>query len=266
MGELLALAERRVERLLPKRDELERDAANVAEPPSFAEALRCQSVAVIAEVKRRSPSKGDLNAGLSAGPRAAAYARGGAAAISVLTEPTRFGGSTDDLREAVIAAGVPVLRKDFLVHEIQILEARAAGASAVLLIARALSPRSLVALVNAARLHGVEPLVEVRDETELARAIDTGARVIGVNARNLETLIINPGLPHKLVALVPGELITVAESGIRDRADVEALALSGADAVLVGSVLSAASDPVQAVRDLASVPRVGRPAASDVRK
>lgn len=258
LGELVDLAAARVELLLPRRRELEREAGGRPAGRAFADALRDRSVSIIAEIKRRSPSKGDVNTTLVAGDRAAAYVRGGAAAISVLTEPSRFGGSVDDLLEVVNSAPVPVLRKDFIVHEVQILESRATGASAVLLIARALAPGSLIALVRAARTHGIEPLVEVRDRDELARAVDCGADVIGVNARNLETLIIDEELPHELLGHVPRELIAVAESGIRDRAAVEALARAGADAVLVGSALSVAQEPEQAVSDLAGVARVRR--------
>ena len=213
---------------------------------------------MIAEIKRRSPSKGDLDPAIRAGERASSYARGGAAAISVLTEPSRFAGSTNDLREVADAVSVPVLRKDFIVHEIQILEALAAGAAAILLIARALEPAAMLALVNAARAYGVEPLVEVRTASELARAVDSGATVIGVNARDLETLIIDHELVTKLLPGVPADLIAVAESGMSDRASIEAVALAGADAVLVGSSLSLAAEPERAVRDLADVERKGR--------
>lgn len=249
------MAEGRIARLLPKRRELEQAAANAPDAPSFLDALRGTAVSVIAEVKRRSPSKGDLDPKLRAGDRAAAYVSGGAAAISVLTEPARFGGSADDLREAVAAVRAPVLRKDFIVHEVQILETRAMGAAAVLLIARALAPSTLDMLVRAARGHSLEPLVEVRSRDELERAVRAGATAIGVNARDLETLVVDDSVPQELLGLVPREVIAIGESGIRDRAAVEALALAGADAVLVGSVLSVARDPEEAVRALAGVSR-----------
>jgi indole-3-glycerol phosphate synthase len=255
LGELLELTDARIGRLLPKRRELERAAADAPVAASFLGALHGTAVSVIAEVKRRSPSMGDLDPTLRAGERAAAYVRGGAAAISVLTEPTRFGGSVDDLREVVAAAGVPVLRKDFIVHEVQVLETRALGAAAVLLIARALAPSTLDMLVRAARAHAVEPLVEVRSGVELERAVRAGATAIGVNARDLETLVVDDSVPREILALVPRDAIAIGESGIRDRAAVEALALAGADGVLVGSALSVARDPEQAVRDLAGVPR-----------
>ena len=213
---------------------------------------------MIAEVKRRSPSRGDLDPALVAADRAAAYERGGAVAISVLTEPSRFGGSPGDLSDVVAAVELPVLRKDFIVDELQILEARALGASAVLLIARALAPGTLLRLIGAARAHAVEPLVEVRTRDELARALDGGAQVIGVNARDLESLVVDRRVPLELIPHVPGGCVAVAESGIGDRAGVEAAARAGADAVLIGSALSTARDPAQAVRDLAGVARVGR--------
>ena len=243
---------------MAERPAFERAAAERERAPGFADALSGPAVAVIAEIKRRSPSQGDLDSGIRAGERAASYVRGGAAAISVLTEPSRFAGTTDDLREVAGAVSVPVLRKDFIVHEVQIVEARAAGAAAVLLIARALEPAAMLALINACRVHDVEPLVEVRTASELERAVDCGATVIGVNARDLETLVIDNELVTKLLPRVPPGLIAVAESGLRDRASVEAVARAGADAVLVGSSLSVAAEPQRAVRDLTGVARTGR--------
>ena len=254
----MRLAEGRVEALVSRADELERLAADQAPARSFAAALACPTVGVIAEVKRRSPSRGDLNPGLVASELAAAYERGGAAAISVLTEPSHFRGFPADLSDVAATVALPVLRKDFVVHEIQILESRALGASAVLLIARALEPRALARLIAAARAHGIEPLVEVRTRGELARALDGGAHMIGVNARDLETLAVDPNVPLELLAQVPGGIIAIAESGISDRAGVEAVARAGADAVLVGSALSTARDPERSVRGLAGVARVNR--------
>ena len=233
-------------------------AATDAPGPSFRDALARGTVAVIAEVKRRSPSRGEINAAMSASGQAVAYERGGAAAISVLTEPRHFGGSLDDLRAVRAAVGLPVLRKDFLVDEVQLLEARAAGASAALLIARALPPAALSRLASAARALGVEPLVEIRDEAELDRALACDARVIGVNHRDLETLAIDPAVGDRLLPRVPSSCIAIAESGVRSAADVARAARAGADAVLVGSALSGSSDPAGAVRALASVQRSGR--------
>lgn len=238
--------------------ELERGAAESSEVPSFAGALRGSTVAVIAEVKRRSPSKGDINGDISAASQAAAFARGGAAAISVLTEPEHFGGSLADVQEAGAATSLPILRKDFLVDELQLLEARRAGAAAALLIARALSPESLLRLAAFARDVGLEPLVEVRSEAELDRALAAGARVVGVNTRDLETLAMEPAVRERLIPLIPAGCIAVAESGILGAGDVELAARLGADAVLVGSSLSAAADPASAVRALTGVPRSAR--------
>jgi indole-3-glycerol phosphate synthase len=237
---------------------LERDLAAAPETPGFRDALLRECVAVIAEVKRRSPSKGEINAALSAADQARAYEAGGAAAISVLTEPAHFAGSLRDLREASGAVAIPVLRKDFLVDELQLMEARAAGASAVLLIARALSPATLARLYGFARELGLESLVEVRSRSELDRALEIGAGVIGVNERDLETLEMDPAVRERLIPGIPRSVAVVAESGIRSVEDVERVAELGADAVLVGSSLSASATPESDVRALASVPRVGR--------
>lgn len=216
------------------------------------------AVAVIAEVKRRSPSKGVINAGIDAGAQAAAYEAGGAAAISVLTEPERFGGSLDDIRAANAASRLAILRKDFITHRVQLVEARLAGASAVLLIARALEPERLVGLAGEARALGLAVLAEVRTEDELEVALSVPGAIIGVNNRDLETLVIEPEVGARLVPLVPSDRIAVYESGVRTRADVERAAGLGADAVLVGSVLSGAADAATAVRSLIGVPRVPR--------
>ena len=224
----------------------------------MAEALRRVDVAVIAEVKRRSPSKGSINPTISAPVQARSYAEGGAAAISVLTEPEHFGGSSADLRKVRAAVRIPVLKKDFHVDPLQAVEARAIGASAMLLIARALGPGALETMVRAARDAGVEPLIEVRDEAELERALTAGTDMIGVNNRNLETLVIEAGTATRLIPLIPAGIVAVAESGVSQRADVDAVAAAGADAVLVGSAISAAPDPRDAVRRLVGVRRVSR--------
>jgi indole-3-glycerol phosphate synthase len=261
LGGIVAEAYERVDRLRSDRGliaALERDAANAQLPPAFRAALRQPMVSVIAEVKRRSPSKGSINPSLSAAAQAAAYVRGGAAAVSVLTEPVHFGGSLDDLRQARATVAVPLLRKDFHVDELQLLEARAAGASAALLIARALPPDTLRRLVASALSMELEPLVEVRSTIELERAVAAGARVIGVNNRDLETLEIDPEVGDTIVRIIPAECIAIAESGVRGVADVERAASAGADAVLVGSSVSASADPTAAVKGLTGVPRSGR--------
>lgn len=226
--------------------------------PDFVAALRGEHVKVIAEVKRRSPSRGEINTRLHSASRAVEYEHGGAAAISVLTEPTHFGGSEQDLRDVSAAVRLPILRKDFIIDEAQIIEARALGASAVLLIARALPPDELRGLAEAARHWHVEPLIEVRNEQELDAALAAGARAVGVNNRNLETLDVDPGVVDRLLPAVPADIVAIAESGMGTRSDVERAAASGADAVLVGSALSVAPDAATAVRMLATVQRRGR--------
>ena len=273
LGSLVAAAVLRVEALHPRRAAIERSASAAPTPPEFAAALAARTgtvasgsstpartLAIIAEIKRRSPSKGQLAPDLHASERAAGYVAGGAAAISVLTEPERFGGSLDDLREVSATVPVPVLRKDFIIAPIQLCEARALGASAALLIARALDPRQLIMLVAAARGAGIEPLVEIRDERELGHALAAGARVIGVNNRNLETLEVDPGTAARVIPLIPTGIIAIAESGVTTRRDAEAAAAIGADAILVGSALSLASDGAAAVRALAGVARGHRAA------
>jgi indole-3-glycerol phosphate synthase len=225
---------------------------------SFSGALRGRTVGVVAEVKRRSPSKGWINPAMSAVEQARAYERGGAAAISVLTEPDHFGGSVEDLVAVRDSVRLPILKKDFHVEPIQLLEAKALGASAALLIARALSPTSFTEMIDAANELQLEVLVEVRDEDELSRALAAGARVIGINNRNLETLVIDATTSERLLGLLPQSVVAIAESGVTTRADVERLAGAGADAVLVGSAVSAASDPAAAVRELSTVTRIAR--------
>ncbi len=215
-------------------------------------------MAVIAEVKRRSPSKGVLDESLDAGVRAAEYALGGAAALSILTEPSEFGGSLDDLFAARRAVAIPLLRKDFIVDEAQLLEARLAGASAVLLIARALPAARFFELAAEARSVGLEVLLEVRDERELERALGVPEGMVGVNNRNLETLVVDDAVSERLLRLVPPERTAVYESGVQDAAGVRRAAALGADAILVGSALSMTRSPVDAVRGLTGVPRNAR--------
>jgi indole-3-glycerol phosphate synthase len=258
LGAIVAEAAQRVEALRSRTAELAAQARDVAPPAAFAAALRGSHVAVIAEVKRRSPSKGWINPRLSAAAQAAAYRTGGAAAVSVLTEPAHFGGSTDDLVAVRREAGLPALKKDFHVDPVQLLEAKAAGASAALLIVRALSHDALTRMAHAAGELELECLVEVRDAEELDRALAIGATVIGVNSRNLETLAIDSAAAERLIGQIPNMIVAVAESGVSSREDVERLARTGVDAVLVGSAVSAASDPATAVRQLTGVSRSAR--------
>jgi indole-3-glycerol phosphate synthase len=260
LGQIVAETGARVAELRRRRKALEAAAVTGRRIPSLAAALRRDDVGVIAELKRRSPSHGAINAGLLPGPQAADYVAGGAAAISVLTEPRHFGGSADDLAAVRTATDVPLLKKDFHVDPVQLIEARALGASAVLLIARAIDPRTLEALVAEADALGLEALVEVRTEAELERALRTATQVIGINCRDLESLTMDFGVTERLVPLVPPDRVAVAESGIRSRSDVEQAAACGADAVLVGSSVSAASDAAAAVRALTGVRRVSRAA------
>ena len=210
--------------------------------PSFSAALRRDNVAVIAEIKRRSPSKGAINPDIVASVQARLYADGGAAALSVLTEPTSFGGHNEDIGLAR-EAGLPILKKDFHVSEVQLAEALALGASAALIIVRAIDPVRLAALADFARGIQLELLFEVRDEKELAKALKVGASMIGVNNRNLETLVIERDTVSRILPLIPSSCIGIAESGYATVADIETAAQAGADAVLIGSALSASPDP-----------------------
>ncbi|MDQ6830854.1 MAG: indole-3-glycerol-phosphate synthase, partial [Gemmatimonadota bacterium] len=204
------------------------------------------------------PTKGDIRPAMDAAAQARAYERGGAAAISVLTEPDHFGGTLADLESVREAVMLPILRKDFLVDPLQLFEARLVGASAALIIARAVHPDEARDLLSAAREIGLDVLFEVRDERELEIGLGAGAKIIGVNNRDLESLEITDGHAERLIPLVPPELTAVAESGVRSAEDVRRAAAAGAEAVLVGSILSAASDPAAALAALTTVPRVLR--------
>jgi indole-3-glycerol phosphate synthase len=258
LGELTAAAELRANALYEHGASLELAAREAPKVASFVDALRGGTVAVIAELKRRSPSKGSINEGLDVAARAAEYSTAGAAALSVLTEPVRFGGSIEDLRTVHAAVRLPLLRKDFIVDRMQLLEARVCGASAVLLIARALPRAARFRLAEDARVLGLDVLLEVRDEIELNDALYLEHAVIGINNRNLETLAIDDAVSARLLPLVPANRIAVYESGVSNRADVERAAALGADAVLVGSSLSSALDGGNAVAKLAGVKRQPR--------
>ena len=258
LGAIVAEAELRAAAIAKHTGSLEQRAAARPVARSLRGALRGASVALLTEVKRQSPSKGAIAKGLDAVVQARAYATGGAAGLSILTEPKHFGGSVDDLRDVVRASALPVLKKDFHVRPAQLLEARAEGASAALLIARAVSPERLAELMTVGRELGLELLVEVRDEAELELALSLDATMIGVNNRNLETLVIDPGTAERLIPRIPADVIAIAESGVSSLADVERYATVGADAVLVGSSLSAAADPAAATLALGGVPRVDR--------
>jgi len=225
--------------------------AQAAPPALDAEAvLRRPGLSLIAEVKRASPSKGALAEIPDPAALAAAYVAGGAGAVSVLTEGRRFHGSLADLDAVRAAVDVPVLRKDFMVEPYQIWEARAHGADLVLLIVAALSDVELTELLTLATTLGMTALVEVHDEEEVARAAGCGARVVGVNARDLRTLEVDPATFGRLAPLVPDAAVRVAESGVAGPADAARYAAEGADAVLVGEALVRDGDPTAAARDL----------------
>ncbi|MXG88511.1 indole-3-glycerol phosphate synthase TrpC [Nocardioides flavescens] len=227
--------------------------ADVDPPRDPMPALRGAGSSVIAEVKRRSPSKGALADIPDPASLAARYAAGGAAAISVLTEERRFGGSLADLRAVRAAVDTPLLRKDFTVEPYQVLEARAHGADLVLLIVAALDDDTLRRLHDLAGELGLAALVEVHDEAETGRAVALGAELVGVNARNLKTLEIDPDAFGRLAPLVPDDRVKVAESGIFAPADVERYVGEGARAVLVGEALVKDGDPEAAVRAMTGI-------------
>ncbi|MSP16129.1 MAG: indole-3-glycerol phosphate synthase TrpC [Myxococcales bacterium] len=229
------------------------EAAREAPPPrSLAKALYRGSgpPRAIAEVKRASPSAGPIRPGADAAAIAREYASAGAAAVSVLTDARFFGGSLHDLAAVRAAVTVPALRKDFLVDDYQLVEARAAGADAVLLIVAALEGAQLAELLAAATALGMDALVEVHDAGEAELALTAGARIVGVNHRDLRTFTIDRGLTARLRSLIPPDVLLVAESGLRDAADVHALAAAGADAFLVGETLMRRPSPGDALREL----------------
>jgi indole-3-glycerol phosphate synthase len=213
-------------------------------------ALRAPGVGVIAEVKRRSPSKGDLASIGDPAALATQYQAGGARMISVLTEERRFGGSLDDLDAVRAAVQIPVLRKDFVVGSYQVHEARAHGADVVLLIVAALEQNVLIGLRERIESLGMTALVEVHTEDEASRAVDAGARVIGVNARDLRTLDVDRSTFERIAPGLPSNIVKIAESGVRGPLDLIEYAAAGADAVLVGESLVTGSDPRHAVAEL----------------
>jgi indole-3-glycerol phosphate synthase len=246
-GVRVDLAERESAVPLAEVKEAARRAPDALDPmPGF----RADAVSVIAEVKRSSPSKGALAEIADPAALAADYEAGGAATISVLTEKRRFGGSLEDLRAVRAAVGIPVLRKDFIVTSYQLWEARAAGADLALLIVAALEQNALECLIDRAQSIGLTPLVEVHDEEEVERALDAGATLIGVNARNLKTLEVDRETFARLAPRIPDDVVRVAESGVRGPHDVFEYAKQGANVVLVGETLVKGRDPRSAVADL----------------
>lgn len=224
-------------------------AMHLPPPRPFEDALRAAPPALIAEYKRSSPSAGAI-AEPDVASQARAYEEGGAAAISVLTEPTRFDGALADLRAVRLGVGLPVLRKDFLVHPAQVIESRAGGTDAVLLIAAALSELELKGMLSVAADLGLEALVETHSEEDLAKALATDAPVIGVNARDLETLEVDVERALAMLPDVPSDRLAVLESGVSTREDVERAIDAGAGAVLVGEALMRSPDPGATIRSL----------------
>jgi indole-3-glycerol phosphate synthase len=238
-------------------DDLVERAQAMPAPRDFAAALGGDGLSCIAEIKRRSPSKGDLDPDLQPELVAKEYVAGGAACLSVLTDTDYFGGSPADLPAAREASGLPVLRKDFTVQDADVVDARLMGADAVLLIVAALEDDALGRCAALADELGLAALVEVHDEHELERALAAGSRIVGVNQRDLRTFQVDHERACALATEIPAGVLAVAESGIRDAADARRLAESGYDAILVGETLVRAEDRAGRLRDLVGHP-VGR--------
>ena len=253
--EAIVAATRRIVEVRQHREPIAALASRAERVPARAGRFRSalsagDRVNVIAECKRRSPSRGVLRAAYDAAAIAKGYEAAGAAAISVLTEPTFFDGSLDDLKAVRAVVSIPILRKDFIVSEYQLLEARAAGADAILLIVAALSGTDLSELLKRAGQLGLDVLVEVHSEDELAAAIEAGARVIGVNNRNLRTLEVDVHASEALIKRIPADVIAVSESGLKTADDVKRLRGLGYRAVLIGERFMAEQQPDAALRAL----------------
>ena len=237
-------------------DDLAKLDASLPRPPSFAAALQRGDgkLAVIAEIKRRSPSAGAISEGISATEQALRYQAAGASALSVLTDEKFFGGSLDDLRTVTAqfrekAPALPCLRKDFMVHPVQIAEAREAGASAMLIIVRALTDGEINVLFSHAKAAGLDSLFEIHNEAELERALHHGAKIIGVNNRDLSIFKTDLSLSERLIPKFPRAVIAVSESGIFNGADAARVQAAGAHAVLVGEALMKAPSPADLIAD-----------------
>lgn len=232
-------------------DELLTEAKSCVPTRGFASSIRAMPhLAVIAEIKRRSPSKGDLNASLNPAELALQYQRGGASCLSVLTDSNHFGGSVSDLQLARGACSVPVIRKDFTVDARDICDARIMGADCVLLIAAVLTPAELSSYLEVCREVDIDALVEVHDEAELDVAMRAGATLVGVNQRDLVTFAVDQARAMRMAPLIPNNVVKVAESGVRGRDDAIALRVAGYDAILVGEHLVTSSNPEAALSDL----------------
>ncbi|HEU0015798.1 MAG TPA: indole-3-glycerol phosphate synthase TrpC [Longimicrobium sp.] len=256
LDRIVASKRAEVEKLAPRLAEFRAMARDAEAPRGFARALRRRDeVRLLAEVKRRSPSAGDIRPGADPAEIARAYDRGGAAALSVLTDRDWFGGDLDALRAVRAAVPLPVIRKDFLIHPAQVWEARAAGADAVLLIVRILPDAVLAELLGLAGELGMDALVEAHTAEELDRALGAGAVLVGVNNRDLDTFVTDLDLSLRLAPRVPAGVTYVAESGIRTAADVDRLGEAGVDAILVGESLMRQPDVRAAAAALVGRPR-----------
>jgi indole-3-glycerol phosphate synthase len=251
-----ALQRRKRERSI---SELEREAGAQPEGRPFAEALARPGTSLIAEYKRRSPSAGTISESVQCSDAVRAYERGGAAAISVLTEEAHFGGSLDDLREARAASELPILRKDFTIDPYMLYEAKAAGADAVLLVVGSLEEEQVASLYSLARHLDLDAVVEVSGDDELDVALEIDADVIGINNRDLEDFTVDITRTYDLLADVPAGKTVVSESGIVHREQIEELERVGVDAVLVGETVMRADDPEEAVRALVGQPDSAAP-------
>ena len=244
--------------LAGRRGELEAAAGARPSPPDFRAALRRATVGVVAELKPKSPSAGLVAPRIDPVSRARVCEAAGAAAIAVPTEEEHLGGAPSDLERVAGAVRVPLVRRDFILHELQVIEARASGASAVILMVRALTPGELRGLLGAARSWGLQALVEAHDRREVGAALAAGATIVAVQGRDLRDVSGAAGTTWALLGEIPAGVVAVAGSGIRDVRAVEAAAEAGADAVVVGSALSAAGDPAALLGAMAAVGRRGR--------
>ncbi len=268
LTEMVRNKERRLSRLITAQSAtlIRQQADNAPTPRDLMQALRAETVQIIAEIKRASPSQGDIHGDLDVAQLAGEYASNGAAAISVLTDEDYFRGSIDDLREARTAVDLPILRKDFIISPYQVYEARAAGADGILLIVGALYPSTLKTMLKLTHDLGMTALLEVHTDREMDLALANGAKLIGINNRNLGTLEVSLDTFTELAYRVPGDRVLVSESGIRNRGDVAYVAGAGADAVLVGTSLVSREAPGAGVAELLGVVvRVRRRADDDHR-
>ncbi|MDE0374531.1 MAG: indole-3-glycerol phosphate synthase TrpC [bacterium] len=247
LDKVLASVRRRLPEVRARQDQLHEAVARLPPPRDFTGALAGPGLSVIAEFKRASPSKGVINAGMDPSERAAAFESGGASAMSVLTEPDHFMGSSEDLRAARSATSLPALRKDFTLDTAHVWEARAMGADAVLLIVAILDDALLARLLGAAEEAGLAALVEVHSREEASRALEAGATVIGVNNRDLRTFDVDLATSERIAPLLEGVDIRIAESGVKGPADAARLRAAGYDALLVGEYLSRSADPAHAI-------------------